>query len=192
MEKFNIENLERKNRGQVPEHFFERMQENVLDRTVRAEAKTVPLQPRARRKVSWGYAIAAALAIIFGSIFIFNQTESNKELPTKAIAENVDFNENTITANENTKPDADIIEPNENIAAIANTDEIASVDKEVKTEINSTSKMMAKNEKTTKVTAKSKVQTQENVDFILESFTADEIATLAKNTENDIYLDLYN
>ena len=63
MKKIDIEKWERKT-PELPENFFEEMQEKVLDKTVRVEKRPVK-----RFKINPMWASAAAIAVVFGISF---------------------------------------------------------------------------------------------------------------------------
>ena len=73
MKKIDIEKWERKT-PELPENFFEEMQEKVLDKTVRAEKQSVK-----RFKINPVWASAAAIAVIFGISFFVNFKNKNVE-----------------------------------------------------------------------------------------------------------------
>ena len=66
MKKIDIEKWERKT-PELPENFFEEMQEKVLDKTVRVEKRPVK-----RFKINPVWASAAAIAVVFGILFFVN------------------------------------------------------------------------------------------------------------------------
>ena len=53
MKNIDIEKLERKNRGQVPENFFEEIQNNVLSRTVLASENKAETERNSRFSIKW-------------------------------------------------------------------------------------------------------------------------------------------
>ena len=86
MKKIDIEKWERKT-PELPENFFEKMQEKVLDKTVRAEK-----QPVKRFKINPMWASAAAIAVVFGISFFVNVKNKNAEViqnPQMVQTENV-------------------------------------------------------------------------------------------------------
>ena len=111
MKKIDIEKWERKT-PELPENFFEEMQEKVLDKTVRAEK-----QPVKRFKINPAWASAAAIAVIFGISFFVNFKNKNVE-----VIQNPQMvqNENVSTPNQeqNTEPQTYIVnqEAAENLA----------------------------------------------------------------------------
>ena len=73
MKKIDIEKWERK-MPELPENFFEEMQEKVLDKTVRVEKRPVK-----RFKINPAWASAAAIAVVFGISFFINFKNKNME-----------------------------------------------------------------------------------------------------------------
>lgn len=159
MKDFNIEQLAKKIPYKIPENTFEEMQENVLNKTVRKKEH----QPKIFKiNFSMVTSIAAALALIFGFIFLWktNQTEFSK--PSQDSVQ-------SITKVETTQP-----KPEQNIVK-ENNSEVAHI----------------QNPEITEQIVNSK-NTDENYEQLLNSLTQEELAELSKNTSHDIYLDLYN
>ena len=74
MKKIDIEKWDRK-MPELPENFFEEMQEKVLDKKVRAEK-----QPVKRFKINPVWASVAAIAVFFGISFFVNFKNKNVEV----------------------------------------------------------------------------------------------------------------
>ena len=101
MKKIDIEKWERKT-PELPENFFEEMQEKVLDKTVRTEK-----QPVKRFKINPAWAYAAAIAVVFGISFFVNFKNKNVEVtqnPQMVQAGNV----STLNQEQNTEPQIDV------------------------------------------------------------------------------------
>lgn len=184
MKNLDIEHLERKNIYKVPdESFFAEIQAKVLQETApKKETKTV--------KLNWMYAAAAAIATVFGATFVINQNESAEpqNLTTTEVSEQ---NASVVNNSES------IIKP-KNEAKIAYqtlNDDLTSIEVNYPKE-NTTIVNVAENAETKKVVSKNiqtAVQSPEvQVDQLLSSFTSTELADLGNNSEQDIYLDLYN
>jgi hypothetical protein len=180
MKNLDIEKLERQNVYKVPDDFFAKVQEKVL-------AKTAPKKEAKIIKLNWAYSVAAAVAIIFGITFFVTQNRDANQNPmqTNTIAKNT---EPKILITENQKSQ-------EKDATIAyrnfEKDLKEVIEKNQKKEQNnvaSTSKKESNNKKSKEFTANPEVQ----VDQILAQFSNAELADVGKNTEQDIYLDLYN
>lgn len=171
---FDIENLERKNIYKVSDQVFENIQNRVVAE-VKGDAKT-PIF-----KMNWAYAAAASLAMIFGGTFIYNNISNQNENTTKQ----------AVVA-QTPKTDSQIAYETlqEDLTSIENTNQIAE---------NQTVKPVVKNEvedvqttpKVKTVTASTKLNEKQMNEY-LDSFTSSEIADLASNSTQDVYLDLYN
>ncbi|MEC5158392.1 hypothetical protein [Chryseobacterium sp. MP_3.2] len=183
MKNLDIEKLERKNIYQVPDNFFEQMQAKVLQ-------ETAPVKERKFFKMNWAYSAAAAVALLFGITFLVNNEGSTENTEMAVASANLDSIKSSILAD---KPKI--------VDHISYTDKRVKEDKiqEVKSvEINAqrpkaiatvTRKMTTAKIENTKINTQ-----QENMpmDQILSSFTSADLADLGRNTEQDIYLDLYN
>ena len=175
MKNLDIEKLERQNVYRVPDHFFEEMQLNVLSETrPKKEAKII--------KLNWAYSAAAAVALLFGITFFVNQQDADTDLVSseKQIANNV-----SVVATDSLPVD-NLEKPTEqdltNIVATNQTESTAPGD--------------IVEQKKSSLGNQEKISTFQNsdsqVDQILANFSSADLADLGKNTEQDVYLDLYN
>lgn len=177
MNAFDLENLERKNIYQISENMFENIQERVLSK-IKAEKKA-PIF-----KLNWGYAAAASLALIFGSTFLYNSfSDSNK---------NQDFTENYAT-NSTPKKESEIAYETlkSDLTSIENNNQTIDnqqIDPQIKTVADIPQKTENKPQAVKPVSKKTEAQMAE----YLDSFSNSEIAELANNSTQDVYLDLYN
>ena len=178
MKNLDIEKLERKNIYTAPDHFFEDIQAKVLQETVHQKPARV-------FKVNWVYAAAAAVAMIFGITFFVNQggeenTEVTENQSLVVNAPAVSTSAETQVQNEATVA-YKILENDLTSAASVNQkgnkEQFA-----VSTKAGTSAEVQNKTK-----TLNPEVQ----VDQILAGFTSAELADLGKNTEQDIYLDLY-
>ena len=174
MKNFNLDSLEKKTPYKIPENFFEEMQGNVLDK--------IAQKPKNETKVfklnfSVVTSLAAALALIFGFTFLWktNQTDISK-------------NSDTVS---NNYPKTTVNQENNSNNSLENTDiaTIQDIQKTIKT-VEETNAINAKTnpEKTNPVIA----NTDENYEQLLNSLSEDELTELTKNSDHDIYLELYN
>ncbi|WP_312075099.1 hypothetical protein [Chryseobacterium sp.] len=171
---FDIENLERKNIYKVSDNLFETVQNRVVAE-VKANEKTPII------KLNWAYAAAASLALIFGGTFIYNSISGSSENTTaNALAAETPKSESEI-AYQTLQADLTSVEGDNQIAENQNTKPVVS--QAMQTENTS------KNVKTVTASAK---QTEKQMNEYLDSFTSSEIADLASNSSQDVYLDLYN
>ncbi|MCS3530234.1 hypothetical protein [Chryseobacterium sp. JUb7] len=175
---FDLEKLERKNIYKVPDNLFENIQERVMN-DVKANKKA-PIF-----KLNWAYAAAASLALIFGANFVFNSTnESTKDNGNSTTAYAVNNQEpktESEKAYETLKSDLTSVENNNQ--TVGNQESKSGVYSQVTEEKNTETKQVAK-------PASKKQETQMNE--YLDSFSNSEIAELASNSTQDVYLDLYN
>ena len=179
MKNLDIEKLERKNSYEFPNDFFTKMQENVLKETTqKKEAKIF--------KLNWAYSSAAAIALLFGITFFVYQN-SNDVSNVKNTIVNNNYNSVTITLPNNkvkTEEAIDYESFEQNLTSVIENDQ------KIEVAIASTSK---NENQQLEVMKKEAVKNSEiQVDQILAHFTSAELADLGKNTEQDIYLDLYN
>lgn len=177
MKEFDIEKLERKNIYKVPDNFFENIQEKVMN-DVKENTKA-PIF-----KLNWVYAVAASLALIFGISFVFNQNnDSTKEVgnsgATYAANTQAPKNESEI-AYETLKSDLTSVENNNQIVASQNSRNFVSQKNETKKEA------------TPKIAKPVSKKTETQMNEYLDSFSNSEISEFASNSNQDIYLDLYN
>ncbi|MDW9381271.1 hypothetical protein [Chryseobacterium sp. JV558] len=180
MKEFDIEKLERKNIYTVPDNMFENIQEKVMN-----DIKTSKKAPVF--KLNWMYAAAASLALIFGATYVFN---SDNEATQKGLNSETTYAANTgeqktegELAYETLKSDLTTVENNDQtVENQKNKDAYAykSVDESEKT---------IETPKPVK-TVKKKEETRMNE--YLDSFSNSEIAELASNSTQDVYLDIYN
>lgn len=176
MKEFDIEKLERKNIYKVPDNLFENIQGKVM-----SEVKTEKKAPII--KMNWVYAVAAAIALIFGITFVVN--------PGNDSTENAANSANTYASNDNqAKTESELAY--ETLKA-----DLTSVENNNQKVENQESKNTAFTQETPteKVTTAVKpVSKQEETQMneYLDSFTNSEISELASNSTQDVYLDLYN
>ena len=169
MKKIDIEKWERKT-PELPENFFEEMQEKVLDKTVRTEK-----QPVKRFKINSAWASAAAIAVVFGISFFVNVKNKNVEVtqnPQMVQTENV----STLNQDQNTEPQTDIV----NQEAADNQPYTESKTSFAGQSLDAVSKQKVKN-----------LSTKLKMEEILNVMSEEELQELATNYEQDTFLDLY-
>lgn len=175
---FDLEKIERKNIYKIPDHLFENVQDNVM-KEVNANKKS-PIF-----KLNWGYAAAASLALIFGSTFLYNSySDSNEDQSSAesyALSNPAPKKESEI-AYETLKSDLTSVENNNQI--IDNQQK----NQQIKTVAYVPEKTEVKQQTVKAVSKKTEAQMTE----YLDSFSNSEIAELANNSTQDVYLDLYN
>ena len=169
MKKIDIEKWERK-MPELPENFFEEMQEKVLDKTVRAEK-----QPVKRFKINPMWASAAAIAVVFGISFFINFKNKNVEVtqnPQMVQTENV----STLNQEQNTEPQIDTVgqEVTENQSYTESKTSFAGQS------LDAVSEQKVKN-----------LSTKLKMEEVLNVMSEEELQELATNYEQDAFLDLY-
>lgn len=168
------------------------MQKNVIEKAIKNQPK-IEETPQISGKVvkmNWWYAAAASVAVIFGTLFFMNQDEvqANTAIATnEAPAKNIEILSAQIqdvdqTPKESTEDyqllvsDIKEVEKNES-ASTQNSVAITKVSP-------------VKATKTVKPT-QNIVQKEKQMEQILEGLSEADISALAKNGDQDIYLDLY-
>ncbi len=182
MENLDIEKLERKNIYQLQDDVIEKMQEKVLERTL-------PLKQGKIIKLNWIYSAAAAISLLFGLTFFINNDQ--KEGTNNSVAQTSSNVEQNVEIN--TLPSDNIVsQPIENtnkeiVPQVVETAQIKNIEKN-SFAINSEKPIQTSKQVSTKKVQKAEIP----MDQIIASFTTADLADLGKNTEQDIYLDLYN
>ena len=169
MKKIDIEKWERK-MPELPENFFEEMQEKVLDKTVRAEK-----QPVRRFKINPVWASAAAIAVVFGISFFVNVKNKNAEViqnPQMVQSENI----STLNQEQSAEYQADVV----NQEAIENQPYTESKTSFVGQSSDAVSEQKIKN-----------LSTKLKMEEVLNVMSEEELQELTSNYEQDTFLDLY-
>ena len=169
MKKIDIEKWERKT-PELPENFFEEIQEKVLDKTVRAEKRPVK-----RFKINPVWASAAAIAVVFGISFFVNVKNKNVEVtqnPQMVQTENV----STLNQEQNTEPQIDTVgqEVTENQSYTESKTSFAGQS------LDAVSEQKVKN-----------LSTKLKMEEVLNVMSEEELQELTSNYEQDTFLDLY-
>ena len=169
MKKIDIEKWERKT-PELPENFFEEMQEKVLDKTVRVEKRSVK-----RFKINPAWASAAAIAVIFGISFFVNFKNKNVKViqnPQMVQTENVP------TLNQEQSAEYQVY--------IANQEAVENQPyTESKTSFAGQSSDAVSEQKIKNLSTKLKMEE------VLNVMSEEELQELTSNYEQDTFLDLY-
>lgn len=184
MKNLDIEKLERKNIYTAPPDFFSEVQDSVL-KSLRESKENVPTPTIGRSRSKGWYVAAAALALIAGGTFVYNAgsgTEST--LAQKSVSQDAAITPSTtIDSEEVPQPSA----ASENYAVLA---------KDLTLAENEYQKERQPEKNTVKPSGKMVMATAPRadvkMDMILDEFSAEDIAALSMNAEQDVYLDLYN
>ena len=169
MKKIDIEKWERKT-PELPENFFEEMQEKVLDKTIRAEKRPVK-----RFKINPVWASAAAIAVVFGFSFFVNFKNKNEEVtqnPQLVQTENV----STLNQEQDTEYQADVVSQE----AVENQPYTESKTSFAGQSSDAVSEQKIKN-----------LSTKLKMEEVLNVMSEEELQELATNYEQDAFLDLY-
>ena len=170
MKNLDIEKLERKNIYKVPDGFFEQMQSQILN-------ETQPKQKAKIIKLNWGYVAAAAITLFFGITFVINQNNQEEVMTQVSNGENKGAT-NSLSTNK--------MENKETVALRILEEDLPANQKENEKPITIAEKQPKRENKI--IPQNTEIQ----VEQILANFTSAELADVGKNTEQDIYLDLYN
>lgn len=166
MDNFNLDNLQKKMPYKTPENFFGEMQENVL----KAAKKQEPKQTKIFKiNFSAVTSLAAALALIFGFAFLWktNQTEISKP---SDMADTITANMPKISpSSETAKKSVETYKKAENNSLSTKENQLIGDNENAMPEGN-----------------------EDNYEQLLNSLTDEEIIELSKNSDQDIYLELYN
>ena len=169
MKKIDIEKWERKT-PELPENFFEEMQEKVLDKTIRAEKRPVK-----RFKINPVWASAAAIAVVFGFSFFVNFKNKNEEVtqnPQLVQTENV----STLNQEQDTEYQADVVSQE----AVENQPYTESKTSFAGQSSDAVSEQKVKN-----------LSTKLKMEEVLNVMSEEELQELVTNYEQDTFLDLY-
>lgn len=172
---FDVENLERKNIYKTPENLFETVQERVLSE-IKAEKKA-PIF-----KLNWGYAVAASVALIFGVTFVYNSSSDS--------ALNGDLANSYANNREVAKKESQVAYETlaSDLTSVENANQKVESQMDIKPIVSQVVNTNSGNQNKKAVKAVNEVHMNE----YLESLTNSEIAELANNSSQDVYLDLYN
>ena len=169
MKKIDIEKWERKT-PELPENFFEEMQEKVLDKTIRAEKRPVK-----RFKINPVWASAAAIAVVFGFSFFVNFKNKNEEVtqnPQLVQTENV----STLNQEQDAEYQADVVSQE----AVENQPYTESKTSFAGQGSDAVSEQKIKN-----------LSTKLKMEEVLNVMSEEELQELTSNYEQDTFLDLY-
>lgn len=167
MKRIDIEKWDRK-MPELPENFFDEIQEKVLKQTVyKKEPK------RFRLNLVWSSVVV--LVMIFGLTFLIKKEQTEQELQTAYHDENNKINNKKLVdlSDSTEKDDVDILQEKE--------DEIFVTSHKMKT-------IAQKTERKSELAER---QTKERMEKILNAMSEEDFMDLARNYEQDVYLDLY-
>ena len=169
MKKIDIEKWKRKT-PELPENFFEEMQEKVLDKTVRVEKRPVK-----RFKINPVWASAAAIAVIFGISFFINFKNKNVEVTQNPQMVQTE-NHSNLNQEQSTEYQADVVSQE----AVENQPYTESKTSFVGQSSDAVSEQKIKN-----------LSTKLKMEEVLNAMSEEELQELTSNYEQDTFLDLY-
>ena len=171
MKKIDIDNLKRDNIYATPKNFFEDFEGKIMQKTTELEQQKIHHIPYSIPK-KWYTMVASVILLISLGIF----------LPHKKHKMEIILEKNTKTTNSNTTSTNASQHPQNNIM----------IDNEVPLEREKIVNVPPIKKKTlVKKTEQKTNNINEDIDTFLASYSDKEINTLANDTENDTYLDIY-
>lgn len=175
MKEFDLDKLERKTPYTTPENFFEEMQANVLKQTTQKNKKETKIF---RLNFSTLTSMAASLVLVLGFTFLWktNQADITTPVDTDSVV-----NVKTLVKESNMLKNQDI----------GTVSEVHQVTKEIQKQTETTKAIATAPTETTNVKIPAKTSDL-NYDQLLNSLTDEELKELSKNTDQDIYLELFN
>lgn len=194
MEHFDIEKLKRKTPYELPENTFADMQRNVFQKIeIKKEAPIFNLK--------WIYAAAAVILLIVSANFIINFNK-NDSLQSSQIATNVVVPQESNTAQTLVdtaqtpviaKVEAPEIAQKETLNLTSAPISHQTNDRQIaNTKVSKNVDFASAKLDATKMKTKIAPPTEAQIDEVLNGFSSAEIASLSNNSEQDVYLDLYN
>ena len=175
MKEFDLDKLERKTPYKVPENFFEEMQANVLKNTTNKEKKETKVF---RLHFSAVTSIAAALALIFGFTFLWKTNQAYITTPT---------NTDSMVIVKTPAKESNIFK-NQDLTTVSEVHQVA---KEIQKQADIVSNTTTNTGTTSNIKTPAKTADL-NYDQLLNSLTDEELKELSKNSDQDIYLELFN
>ena len=180
MKEFDIEKLKRENIFKTPDCFFEDMQKKVLQETFPAKLGGII-------NLNWAYGAAAAVAILVGvSLFVNSVPTTEPQLLTKIAPVEKDVAAYALPDDKPEKKQAIAIQTLEqDLTYLPRINQKTNVGPRISSNKGNANFANQKEQKESP-------NTEFQVDQILATFTSAEMEKVGKNTEQDIYLDLYN
>ena len=175
MKEFDLDKLERKTPYKVPENFFEEMQANVLKNTTNKEKKETKVF---RLHFSAVTSIAAALALIFGFTFLWKTNQAYITTPT---------NTDSMVIVKTPTEESNVFK-NQDLTTVSEVHQVA---KEIQKQADIVSNTTTNTGTASNIKMPAKTADL-NYDQLLNSLTDEELKELSKNSDQDIYLELFN
>jgi hypothetical protein len=184
MKNLDIEKLERKNIYKTPPDFFETVQANVMREAGRTVSPVTERRTIQSRYTMW-YAAAAAIVLIFGGTFLYNLNTDKDD----TFAQHTE-NQNVAKARADQQPEGNtttVPASTENYITLVNDLTLAETENQ-KERLPVAAKPVSPANKRLAAAPKAELQ----MEMILDDFSAEDLAALSQNSEQDVYLDLYN
>ncbi|WP_435524541.1 hypothetical protein [Chryseobacterium indoltheticum] len=172
---FDLEKLERQNIYKVPDNMFENIQDRVMSE-IKAERKA-PIF-----KMNWGYAAAASLALIFGVTFVY---QFNSDSSTNGDS-NLSYADSRTAPKKESQIAYETLESD--LTSVENSNQRVERQSDIKPVVSNVVNNNSVNQNKKTVKTANEIHMNE----YLESLPNSEIAELANNSSQDVYLDLYN
>lgn len=167
MKKINIEEWERKV-PELPENFFEEMQEKVLVETIyKKETKGF--------KLSWVWPSVAVVAVFFGMIFFTKKSQQEQGVPVIAMSE-IESREEIVTTQRGEIVEGEEIFPHQAIEVVS---------------ITPRKKLVLRNIEKKLKYDQGVERTKREMENILNAMSEEDLKDLVGNYEQDVYLELY-
>lgn len=193
MKNIDIENIERKNIYRVPESFFEEMQDNVLQNIEQKIQKEI--KPKAKIfSLDWKYMAAASIVMIFGLSLFFLNYDGHQAKNGHYAHDSLLTMQHDDSLHFTGQPER---QENHSETSPESREKILTLKNDLSSQRQYSDNQPVVNKKAavskTKTTnAKTAVTTEDNMDLILSVYTPNELNELARESEQDVYLDLYN
>lgn len=177
MKKIDIEQWERKNPDNIPDDFFQKMQENVLSQTIHTH-KTTPQEEQRGTDFSkkWIW-LAAAVVLVLGLFWMLPNGETEIKSPKVA---------QLITS---TKPQKQI-ENSEQIVQTSHPDTVLKKPTNSLAEVTLPTQKIAHSAEVS-TTPKAELMSNKNIDQVLAVMSEKELSELGNRNYQDVYLDVY-
>ena len=185
MENLDIEKLGREMPYKLAENTFEIIQNNVIKKTLRR--KQTPIF-----NLKWLYATAAVILLIVGANFLINTNIKKDNSGNHKLAAQNEIGQQQISSAQT------FVDQGNEMAG--NASDLSNNDISDATDLTSTKFTHLSNKEQIQNSArlansskvKSNEPTEAKIDEVLDGFSSAEITLLSNNTEQDVYLDLYN
>ncbi|GGG42915.1 hypothetical protein [Epilithonimonas arachidiradicis] len=189
--KIDIEKLNRKTPYPEPsDEFFKALQDQVISKTI--GEKTPVVQKEAKVfSLNFKWMAAAAVVLIAGITAFFGLNENNK---VDTIATQTAIVDTTYKLDQRALPGSSDQVANDAATQEAHSGKVkhngSIASSHPKTKINSTAEV--NNIDRQDYAVESKIKSESEVEKVLAAFTPDQLKDLDRNSEQDVYLDLYN